>query len=44
MYAEDGTFRIPYTIEKEKLLIRAGELPTPGCPTALMHIGKFPWA
>jgi menaquinol-cytochrome c reductase iron-sulfur subunit len=40
---ERGLFEYPYKIEEGKLLIKAGELPTPGSPNALMHIGKLPW-
>jgi menaquinol-cytochrome c reductase iron-sulfur subunit len=41
---ERGLFEYAYKIEEGKLLIKAGELPTPGSPTALVHIGKFPCA
>jgi menaquinol-cytochrome c reductase iron-sulfur subunit len=41
---ERGLFEYPYKIEEGKLLIKAGELPTPGSPNALIHIGKLPWA
>jgi menaquinol-cytochrome c reductase iron-sulfur subunit len=40
---ERGLFEYPYKIEEGKLLIKAGELPTPGSPNALIHIGKLPW-
>ncbi len=42
---ERGLFEYPYKIEDGKLLIKAGELPTPGNPTALVKLdGKFPCA
>jgi quinol---cytochrome c reductase iron-sulfur subunit, bacillus type len=41
---ERGLFEYPHKIEEGKLFIKAGELPTPGNPTALIQIGKFPWA
>jgi menaquinol-cytochrome c reductase iron-sulfur subunit len=42
---ERGLFEYPYRIEDGKLLIKGGELPTPGSPTALVNIdGKFPCA
>lgn len=41
---ERGLFEYPHRIEEGKLFIKAGELPTPGNPTALIQIGKFPWA
>jgi len=40
---ERGLFEYPYKIEEGKLLIKAGELPTPGSPSALINIsGKLP--
>ena len=40
---ERGLFEYRYKIENGNLLILAGELPTPGSPTAsLVQIGKFP--
>jgi Rieske Fe-S protein len=40
---ERGLFEYPYKIEEGKLLIKAGELPTPGSPSALVNIsGKLP--
>ncbi len=40
---ERGLFEYPYKIEDGKLFIKAGELPTPGSPTALVNIsGKLP--
>jgi menaquinol-cytochrome c reductase iron-sulfur subunit len=42
---ERGLFEYPYRIEEGKLLIKAGELPTPGAPgspTALINIGEKP--
>jgi len=42
---ERGLFEYPYKIEEGKLLIKAGELPTPGSPSALIGISeKFPCA
>jgi menaquinol-cytochrome c reductase iron-sulfur subunit len=42
---ERGLFEYPYKIQDGKLLIKAGELPTPGNPTALVKLdGKFPCA
>jgi menaquinol-cytochrome c reductase iron-sulfur subunit len=42
---ERGLFEYSYKIEDGKLFIKAGELPTPGSPTALVKIGeKFPCA
>jgi len=42
---ERGLFEYPYKIEDGKLFIQAGELPTPGSPTAVVSIGeKFPCA
>jgi menaquinol-cytochrome c reductase iron-sulfur subunit len=41
---ERGLFEYPYRIEEGKLLIKAGELPTPGSPKALFQIEKSPWA
>lgn len=42
---ERGLFEYPYKIQDGKLLILAGELPTPGAPTAsLVNIGKKPCA
>lgn len=42
---ERGLFEYPYKIESGNLLIKAGELPTPGSPTALVNIdGKSPCA
>jgi quinol---cytochrome c reductase iron-sulfur subunit, bacillus type len=41
---ERGLFEYPHKIEEGKLFIKAGELPTPGNPTALIQIGKLPWA
>ena len=41
---ERGLFEYAHKIEEGKLFIKAGELPTPGNPTALIQIGKFPWA
>ncbi len=41
---ERGLFEYPHRIEAGKLFIKAGELPTPGNPTALIQIGKLPWA
>lgn len=42
---ERGLFDYPYKIEDGKLFIKAGELPTPGNPTALVNIdGKLPCA
>jgi menaquinol-cytochrome c reductase iron-sulfur subunit len=39
---ERGLFEYPYKIDDGKLFIKAGELPTPGNPTALVNIGdKF---
>jgi menaquinol-cytochrome c reductase iron-sulfur subunit len=40
---ERGLFEYPYKIEDGELLIKAGELPTPGSSNALIHIGKLPW-
>jgi Rieske Fe-S protein len=40
---ERGLFEYPYKIEDGELLIKAGELPTPGSPNALIRIGKLPW-
>jgi menaquinol-cytochrome c reductase iron-sulfur subunit len=40
---ERGLFEYAYKIEGGKLLIKAGELPTPGGPSALVNIsGKLP--
>jgi menaquinol-cytochrome c reductase iron-sulfur subunit len=42
---ERGLFEYPYKIEDGKLFIKAGQLPTPGDPSALVKIGeKFPCA
>jgi menaquinol-cytochrome c reductase iron-sulfur subunit len=42
---ERGLFEYPYKIEDGKLFIRAGGLPTPGNPSALVNIsGKLPCA
>ena len=42
---ERGLFEYAYKIEGSNLLIKAGELPTPGNPTALVNIsGKSPCA
>lgn len=42
---ERGLFEYPYKVEAGKLFIKAGELPTPGSPTALVKIGeKLPCA
>jgi nitrite reductase/ring-hydroxylating ferredoxin subunit len=42
---ERGLFEYAYKIEQEKLFIKAGELPTPGSPSALISIsGKLPCA
>ncbi len=42
---ERGLFEYPYKVEDGKLFIKAGELPTPGNPTALVHLrDKFPCA
>jgi nitrite reductase/ring-hydroxylating ferredoxin subunit len=40
---ERGLFQYPYKVEVGKLFIKAGELPTPGNPSALVNIsGKLP--
>jgi menaquinol-cytochrome c reductase iron-sulfur subunit len=40
---ERGLFEYPYKIEEGKLFIKAGELPTPGNPNAMVQIGgKLP--
>ncbi|MGB9433884.1 MAG: Rieske 2Fe-2S domain-containing protein [Candidatus Acidiferrum sp.] len=42
---ERGLFQYPYKVEEGKLFIKAGELPTPGSPSALLNIsGKLPCA
>jgi menaquinol-cytochrome c reductase iron-sulfur subunit len=42
---ERGLFQYPYKIEEGKLFIKAGELPTPTSPSALVDIsGKLPCA
>ncbi len=42
---ERGLFAYPYKIDDGKLFIKAGELPTPGSPSALVNIsGKLPCA
>ena len=42
---ERGLFEYPYKIEEGKLFIKAGELPTPGNPSAFVDIsGKLPCA
>ena len=42
---ERGLFEYAYKVEDGKLFIRAGELPTPGNPSALVNIsGKLPCA
>lgn len=42
---ERGLFQYDYKIEDGKLFIKAGELPTPGNPSALVNIsGKLPCA
>jgi quinol---cytochrome c reductase iron-sulfur subunit, bacillus type len=42
---ERGLFEYPYKIDDGKLFIKAGELPTPGSPSALVNIsGKLPCA
>lgn len=37
---ERGLFEYPHKIEDGKLLIQAGELPTPGSPSALINIDR----
>jgi nitrite reductase/ring-hydroxylating ferredoxin subunit len=37
---ERGLFEYPYKIEQGNLFIKAGELPTPGSPNALINIGE----
>lgn len=40
---ERGLFEYAYKVEDGKLFIKAGELPTPGNPNAMIHIsGKLP--
>jgi menaquinol-cytochrome c reductase iron-sulfur subunit len=39
---ERGLFEYPHKVEEGKLFIKAGELPTPGSPSALIHIGEKP--
>jgi nitrite reductase/ring-hydroxylating ferredoxin subunit len=41
---ERGLFQYPYKVERGKLLIQAGELPTPGHPVARVAGGKPPCA
>jgi menaquinol-cytochrome c reductase iron-sulfur subunit len=42
---ERGLYEYPYKIEEGKLFIKAGELPTPASPSALVNIsGKLPCA
>jgi menaquinol-cytochrome c reductase iron-sulfur subunit len=42
---ERGLFEYPHKIDQGKLFIKAGELPTPGSPSALINIsGKLPCA
>lgn len=42
---ERGLFQYPYKVEDRKLLIQAGQLPTPGQPVAIVQLGgKTPCA
>jgi menaquinol-cytochrome c reductase iron-sulfur subunit len=42
---ERGLFQYAYRVEDGKLFIKAGELPTPGDPSAMVNIsGKLPCA
>jgi nitrite reductase/ring-hydroxylating ferredoxin subunit len=39
---ERGLFEYPHKVEEGKLFIKAGELPTPGNPSAFVRIGEKP--